>query len=138
VSQDDDLSVSRVRGDALLRAQRAIGMVPRHGLGAGRRALALALLTWAPIALWALLRDRALPGAVDEPLLRHFGIHVRCLVAIPLFVIAEAVGHAVSIRLVPHFVHSGLVADADRQAFREVLRRGDPCRGVARSRRGRP
>jgi hypothetical protein len=111
-----------------LRAQRAIGLVPEDGLGVGRRALALALSTWAPIATWALLQDRALPGAVDEPLLRHFGIHVRCLVAIPLLVVAEAVSHAVTTRLVPQFLRAGLVAEADRGRFRDVVQ------GVARLR----
>jgi hypothetical protein len=128
VSELDDLALSVVRGDALLRAQRAIGLVPKEGLGVGRRALAMALLTWAPITIWALLFSRALPGAVEEPLLRHFGIHVRCLVAIPLFVLAESVAHGVTTRLVPHFVHSGLVAAGDRGRFREILR------GVARLR----
>jgi hypothetical protein len=121
VSEADDLALSVVRGDALLRAQRAIGLVPREGLGVGRRALVLALLSWAPIAVWALIFDRALPGAADEPLLQHFGIHVRCLVAIPLFVLAESVAHGVTTRLVPHFVHSGLVAEGDRARFREIL-----------------
>jgi len=69
--QADDLALSLVRGDVFLRAQRAIGLVPKDGLGVGRRALALALLTWAPIALWALLQGRALPGALDEPLLQR-------------------------------------------------------------------
>jgi hypothetical protein len=128
VSEGDDLALSLVRGDALLRAQRAIGLVPQEGLGVGRRALALALLTWAPIAVWAVCFGRALPGTVDEPLLQHFGIHVRCLVAIPLFVLAESVAHGVTTRLVPHFVQSGLVAEGDRARFREILR------GVARLR----
>ena len=88
MSAAEEVDLSLVRGDALLHLQRAIGLVPRDGLGVGRRALALALVTWAPIAIFALLRDRALPGSVDEPLLNHFGVHVRCLVAIPLLVIA--------------------------------------------------
>ncbi len=128
MSEGDDFALSLVRGDASLRAQRAIGLVPGDGLGVGRRALALALLTWAPIAVWALLEGRALPGAVEEPLLRHFGITVRCLVAIPLLVIAEAVAHGVTTRLVPHFVRAGLVVDAERERFRDILR------GVARLR----
>jgi hypothetical protein len=128
MSDADDLALSLVRGDALLRAQRAIGLVPKQGLGVGRRALALALFSWAPVAVWALFQDRALPGTIDEPLLRHFGIHVRCLIAIPLFVIAEAVAHGTTTRLVPHFVRSGLVAGGEIDRFREVLR------GVARLR----
>lgn len=119
---DELTSLSLVRGDALLRAQRAIGLVPRDGLGVARRALVLALVTWAPIAVWALVRSRALPGSVDEPLLSHFGIHVRCLVAIPLLVIAEGVSHGVTTRLVPQFLNAGLVAGAERERLREVLR----------------
>jgi hypothetical protein len=85
-------------------------------------------VAWLPLAVWAVLQRRAFPGSVDEPMLNHFGIHVRCLVAIPLFVLAESVAHGVTTRLVPHFVHSGLVAAGDRGRFREILR------GVARLR----
>lgn len=117
-----DHALSLVGGDALLRAQRAIGLVPRDGLGVGRRALLFALLAWAPIAVWALLQRRAFEGSIDEPLLNHYGIHVRCLVGIPLLVIAEAVSHGVTTRLVPQFVNAGLVTDAGLERFRETLR----------------
>ena len=127
----DEFRLSLVRNDLLFRAQRAIGLIPAAGLGVGRRALALALFTWAPIALWALVAGRALPGQqAGEPLFQHFGVTVRCLVAIPLLVVAEAVAHAMTARLIPHFVRSGLVADADRERFRAILQ------GVARLRDG--
>jgi hypothetical protein len=128
VSVDDESALSLVRGDALLRAQRAIGLVPRDGLGVARRALVLALFTWLPLAVSALLQNRALPGAVDEPLLGHFGIQVRCLVAIPLLVLAEAVSHGVTTRLTPQFLNASLVVGSERERLREVLR------GVARLR----
>jgi hypothetical protein len=118
---DSDLELSLIRGDALLRLQRRIGLVPADGLGVGRRALALALVTWLPIAVWALLSGRALTSGADEPLLHHFGIQVRCLVAIPLFVVAEGVAHGLTTRILPHFVRSGLVTEADRPRFREIL-----------------
>jgi hypothetical protein len=114
-----DLAFSLVRGDALLRAQRAIGLVPSDGLGVGRRALALALLTWVPIAAWALIQGRALPGEVSEPLLSHFGIHVRCLLAIPLLVIGEGVAHQIGSLLIPQLATSGTVRDPAK--LREVL-----------------
>jgi hypothetical protein len=122
MNDSPELALSLVRGDALLRAQRAIGLVPTHGLGVGRRALALSLLTWAPIAIWAFVRDLALPGSVEEPMLQHFGIHVRCLVAIPLLILAEGMSHAVTTRLIPQFVRAGLVGDAERDRLRETLR----------------
>jgi hypothetical protein len=37
-----------------------------------------------PLVLWALLNRRAFDVVVGEPLLQHFGIHVRFLVAVPL------------------------------------------------------
>ena len=121
MSEDSSLAISLIHGDPLLRLQRRFGLVPTGGLGVGRRALALALLTWLPLVVWALLSGHALPGAAGEPLLRHFGVQVRCLVAIPLFVLAEGVAHGITLRLLPHFVRSGLVTEADRPRFREVL-----------------
>ncbi len=120
--EEPELALSLVRGDVLFRMQRRIGLVPAGGLGIGRRALFFALLTWAPIAVWAGLAHRALPGSVAEPLLQHFGVHVRCLVAIPLFIVAEGVAHALTTRLVPFLASSGLVRDSDRPRLRELLR----------------
>jgi hypothetical protein len=96
---------SLVRGVRLFRVQRVLGLIPRDGgLGVGRRAVLLALLAWLPVVVWAAMTGRALPGRVSEPLFEHFGVHVRCLVAIPLFIVAEATVHAMSMQLVPYFV----------------------------------
>jgi hypothetical protein len=65
-SVTDPGEFSLVRGDWPFRIQRAVGLIPADGLGVGRRALALVLLTWVPIVLWASLTDRALPGHVLE------------------------------------------------------------------------
>jgi hypothetical protein len=117
---------SLVRNDALFRLHRALGLVPATGLGVARRAVFYALLAWLPIALWAWWRGRVIGGAVDEPLLEHFGVHVRCLVAIPLLVIADGVSHAVTGRLLPQFQRSGIAVDG--AAFQRVME------GVARLR----
>jgi hypothetical protein len=116
---DGDLSL--VRGDLLFRLQRRIGLIPAEGLGVGRRALLLALLTWLPIAIWAVVSGRVL-GGVNEPLLWHYGVHVRCLVAIPLMVIAEATAHGVTAQLVPSLLRSGIVPESERPRFLEVVR----------------
>lgn len=123
----DEVALSLVRGDLGFRLQRAVGLIPRTGLGVGRRALLLAALCWLPIAVWATWTGRAF-GGVGEPLLQHYGVSVRCLVAIPLFVLAEALAHGTTSRLIPYFLRSGLVAEADRGRFVAILR------GVARLR----
>ncbi len=114
-------SFSLVEEEAPLRLQRAIGLAPRGGLGLVRRALVLALLCWLPIAVWALLRSRALPGGVAEPLLQHFGVHARCLVAIPLLVLAEGPAQAILARLIAYFVRSGVVPEGERARFAAIV-----------------
>ncbi len=115
---------SLVRGDWPFRLQRAVGLIPaKGGLGVGRRALLLVLLTWVPVTVWAVVTQRALPGHVNEPLLQHFGVHARCLVAIPLLLLVEATLHGAIRRSVPYFLSSGLVPPEERDRFREVLAR---------------
>lgn len=122
-ADDGDLEVSLVRGDALFRLQRALGLIPAHGLGVVRRATLAGLVTWAPLAVAAAAADRFWPGAAAEPLAHQFGVHARFLVAVPVLILGEALVHAVECRVVPHFVRSGLVADDVRPDFTAVLRR---------------
>ncbi|MGH8698453.1 MAG: hypothetical protein ACREVS_18355, partial [Burkholderiales bacterium] len=112
---------SLVRGDLPFRLQRRIGLIPAQGLGVGRRAVFFALVAWLPIVAWALLEGRALPGRTAEPLFEHFGIHARCLIAIPLFVLTEATAHAVGAQLVGNLFAYGLIREADRPRVRQIL-----------------
>ena len=113
---------SLVRNDLLFRWQRKVGLVPKQGLGVGRRALFWSMVAWLPVAVWSLVAGHLLPQAAGESLLQHFGINVRCLMAIPLFILAEAVSHRLSTLLVPYFETSGLVKASDQPRFRAVLR----------------
>jgi hypothetical protein len=117
----ETFGVSLIRGDILYRLQRRIGLIPPDGPGIGRRALFWALFAWLPIALWAFYTGRALPPAAPEPLLAHFGIHVRFLVAVPLLILAEGMAHGLTMQLLPYFVQSGVVPEREVPRFREVL-----------------
>ncbi len=113
---------SLVRGDLLFRLQRSIGLIPADGLGLVRRALFWSLLGWLPVALWALYIDRALPGGFPEPLLAHYGIHARLLVAVPLLILAEGPANALVERMLRHLVESGIVPVAQRAWFDAAVR----------------
>jgi len=118
----ETFGVSLVRGDIFYRLQRRVGLIPPDGLGIARRALFWSLFTWLPIALWAWYTGRAFsPAVVQEPLLGHFGIHVRFLVAVPLLIVAEGMAHGLTTRLLPYFVQSGVVPEAEVPRFRSVL-----------------
>jgi hypothetical protein len=117
---DPSVSPSLV-DDVTLRLQRQVGLVPARGLGVVRRAVFFALLTWLPLVAWALYTGRILPGGVDEPLVMHFGVHVRFLLAVPALILGEAMAHRVSTTLIPYFLTSGVVPPAQRGAFVRVV-----------------
>jgi hypothetical protein len=73
---------SPIDNELPLRWFRRLRIVPANGLGAGRRAAFLALLTWRPIVVWATLTRRLWNGATGEQQLQHYGVHVRCLVVL--------------------------------------------------------
>lgn len=110
-----------LRNDLLLQWQRRLRIAPQHGLGVVRRAVFFALLTWLPLMVWAVLNDRLLHVEAGEPLFKHFGIHVRCLVAIPLFIVAEAMAAGVLQKLVAEFRASKIVTDEQREELAALL-----------------
>ena len=113
-----DAAFSPVENEAPLRWLRRLHLAPDDGLGAGRRALGLALLTWLPIAVWALATGRVggAAGDTDESLLRHYGVHVRCLLVIPLLVLAEPMLHGAARAIAARLAASAATPEA-RAAF---------------------
>ncbi|NJD25510.1 MAG: hypothetical protein FIB06_08900 [Betaproteobacteria bacterium] len=79
------------------------------------------MFAWLPLAVWAAVNHRLFDGGSGEPLLAHFGIHVRCLVAIPLFILAEGMAARVVRGIVSQFRTTGIVPDAQHAAFRAAL-----------------
>ncbi len=114
-------AISLVRGDLLFRLQRKIGLIPENGLGIGRRAVFWSLLAWLPIALWAWQNGYLLPVDGGEPLLAHFGINARLLLAVPLFIVAEGMMHSTLTTLLPRLVSSGVVPPGQLDRLRSVL-----------------
>jgi hypothetical protein len=110
-----------VTGDPLYRAQRLVGLIPARGLGIPRRILVAIALTWLPLALWAAWNRLFLPGVVEEPLLRHFGVHARFLIALPLFLASESLVELTLRRVLPQFISSGLIDASLDDAFRRLL-----------------
>jgi hypothetical protein len=112
-----DAAFSPFENEAPLRWLRWLHLAPEEGLGAGRRALGLALLTWLPIAAWALATGRL--GSLDdsgESLLRHYGVHVRCLLVIPLLILAEPMVHGAALAIASRLAATAATLDA-RAAF---------------------
>jgi hypothetical protein len=108
---------SPVDNELPLRWFRRLHLVPMDGIGAGRRAVFFALLTWLPIALWSFVAGRFVTADLGEPLLHHFGVQVRCLLAIPLFILAEASLDRAAQHIPGQFRSSGVVSPELRDRF---------------------
>lgn len=113
---------SPVDGEPLLRGWRRLGIVPARELGAGRRAALVAGVAWLPIALWALATGHFARAEGGEPLMQHYGIHVRFLVAIALFILAEPALHRACVSISRRFVASGAVTPELLPRFEAVNR----------------
>lgn len=120
-SIDPELTVSLVRDDTVFSLQQHIGLIPEKGFGIVRRTLFWSMLAWLPIMVWGLIANRIMPGAIGEPLMAHYGIHIRFLVAIPLFILAEPITHMIMARYLPQFVRSGVITKDQIPAFRATL-----------------
>src|SRR5262249_33200461 len=98
--------------DPLLPMQRTLRIAPRRGLGAPRRAPLYALVTWLPVAIWAVATGHAHFGQ-SETFMSHLGLHVRCLFAIPILILSEPFGNRVLGVIIDNFPASGLIRPED-------------------------
>jgi len=124
-------ALSLARDDVPFRVQRALHLIPPTGLGIARRMAFYAVVAWLPIAVWAWFVDRFLPGRSAEPFLHQFSIHARCLVAIPLFVLAEYTSAHLAHHIAERLLFEGFVAEADRPRLRTLLERCSRLRASA-------
>ncbi|MGT2455500.1 hypothetical protein ACU4GI_20645 [Cupriavidus basilensis] len=95
-------------------------LIPASGLGILRRAVFYSMLCWLPLMIWAWSTGRMLPGGPDEPLLGHFGVHVRC----PPMIVGEALAQALVPLCLTQFVRTGIVDAGLVPRLREVIQSG--------------
>ncbi|HZZ11581.1 MAG TPA: hypothetical protein VFE79_12905 [Paraburkholderia sp.] len=115
------IELSLVHDDAAFRLQRRLGLIPANGMGTTRRALIFAGITWLPLVIWAAVTGRMGANPGSEGLLGHFGVHVRCLLAIPVLVIAEGMAQKSVPQYLRYFVESGLVTPATLPQFKALV-----------------
>lgn len=114
---------SLVEGGPFYRLRRAIGIVPEDRARLARRTALLVAVLWLPLVAGAIAEGRFLPGASPDPFLRHFGIHARFLLAIPLLFVAEFVMHYIVPPIVQQFVVSGLISGVTANRYVHILQR---------------
>jgi len=117
-----------VRGGPFERMLRRIGVIAGPGRGVALRVILLVLVTWVPLALTAFLERRMLEGDVLEPLMRHFAVHARFLLALPILIAAEPFAEKIISSVLQRFRTSGLLEGIDGPAFAAALRSAERVR----------
>jgi len=109
--------------DPLMRILRALRLAPRKGFRAPVRATLIALFAWLPIVVWAAATGRLAELAFRDGIVRHIELHVRCLLALPLFMLSEPFANRIIGAIVDNFPVSGLVSATEQSAFAAVIAR---------------
>ncbi len=87
----------------------------------GRRMVLIPLFAWLPLLVLSALGGRAWGTAVRVPFLVDIEMHVRFLVALPLFILAELVVHQMIRPMVRQFLERRLIPDTSRAKFDAAL-----------------
>ncbi len=119
---------SLVRGGPFYPLRRKLGLEPDKSLGLAKRAAFIVGITWLPIVIATLWQHRFFEGTGPDPLMRHFGVHARLLIAVPLLLFAEAPMERVIPASIRQFWNAGLVAGPVREQFLDALRKAEKLR----------
>jgi hypothetical protein len=85
-----------------------------------RRIIIITAIAWLPLLLLTALQGN-LVGGVHVPFLFAVDTHVRLLGVLPLLIAAELFVHDWSRSIIRQFLEGGLIADADRPRFNEIV-----------------
>ena len=111
---------SLVLGGPLYQMYLRSGLVRPPADLVQRRIIAFIVVTWLPLAVLTLAGGSAF-GGVQVPFLLDLDVHVRFLLALPLFIGAEVLVHRRIRVTVSQFIDRGIIAPEDRARFDELI-----------------
>ncbi|MDB6112959.1 MAG: hypothetical protein JWR69_4709 [Pedosphaera sp.] len=121
MSKNTDLTecsdFSLVLGGPLYRLWRRMGLAGDDLQLIRRRIVVLVPLAWVPLLLLSIAEGHLTDGSVKLPFLQDVAVHVRLLLALPMFILAEPFVHRRMRPIVGQFLSRGLIPDAARAKF---------------------
>ncbi len=113
-----------MEGGPLFHLEERAGLVRKNAAFKKKRAILLALITFAPLLVLSALQGRAFGHSVPVSFVRDFSTYTRFLLAAPLLVLAENVLGPRIAESAAHFVRSAIVAEQDYGKFDDYVVRG--------------
>lgn len=103
------------------RLQQYFRLINEENQGTITRALVFALVTWLPLVIVGALQEIALNDEPRRSLLLDLTVYTRFLLAVPLLILAENVVDERYSNITAYFLESGIVRNADRYKYLELL-----------------
>jgi hypothetical protein len=117
----DPQDFSLVLGGPLFQVLRRTHLSDDALLLVRQRILALSLVAWLPLLVFAALEGQALGGRAAVPFLLDVEVHVRFLMALPLLIVAELVVHRRMRFVVKQFLERRLIPAGAMPRFEAAL-----------------
>ena len=125
---EQGLAFHLTRGGPLYRLMVPAKLLPKDIPSASRAIISLVLLTWVPLLILSLVQGVLLGDSVQVPFLVAISPHVRYLLAVPLFILAEPFVDKRLALASAHFVRSDLLKQEDLPRFKQAVRLAEKAR----------
>jgi hypothetical protein len=86
-----------------------------------QRIIIISLFTWLPLLVLSALEGHALGGSAAVPFLLDVEVHIRFLVVVPLFIVAELVVHQRMRFVVRQFLERNLIPESALARFNSAI-----------------
>ncbi len=86
-----------------------------------KRVVVISMVAWLPLLILSLVEGHALPGSSELPFLYDWDVHVRFLLALPLFIAAELMVHRRMMNVISQFQVRKLVPESSMPQFNKAF-----------------
>lgn len=111
------------RSGVIHHVMQLAGLDGQRKIQLAYRFVIVGAISWLPLLVLSAAQGQALGGSTEVPFLYDWSIHIRFLIVIPLFLLADVITEPQLIKTIRQFQVSKLIADKDQESFQESVQR---------------
>ena len=123
VFPEEGIELSLSTGGLVFNLMGRAGLMRKGVLFVSVRVLIIWLITWFPLLMLSMMEGRTLGSTVKVPFLYDFAAHIRFLIVVPVFVVADVLIEPWIRKTVRQFVETGLVEKTELPSYKDALQK---------------